>query len=236
MLYGPLGFLFALAYGNVTEQFAKDPGEIWVVARTVAAVSAWRGGGHLLAARRLWGVREGLVAAAVLAFAFLPVAYSRVAVTDVGALDRGGARADVVGARRRGRPRCATTRSRGRPPAWRSLQVHGRAGAAAARHRGAGAAAGRPACGRWPGSRWPAGGRALVFALLNPYVFGSLGDWWTDLRDQADVAADEPKPGQETGGLSYYVEQPHLGARLGGDRGGAGGRRAACCAAIWCAG
>jgi len=49
-----------------------------IVALTLA-VTYW-------AARRLWGVREGLVAAAVLSFAFLPVAYSRVAVTDVGAL------------------------------------------------------------------------------------------------------------------------------------------------------
>ena len=38
------------------------------------------------AARRLWGVREGLVAAAMMAFAFLPVTYSRIALTDVGAL------------------------------------------------------------------------------------------------------------------------------------------------------
>src|SRR4051812_3264434 len=38
------------------------------------------------AARRLWGVAEAIGAAAVLAFAFLTVAYSRYAVTDVGVL------------------------------------------------------------------------------------------------------------------------------------------------------
>ena len=87
VLYGPLGFLFELPYGNVTEQFDKDPGELWVVARTLAAVLCMAGvAATYAAARRLWGVREGLVAAAVLSFAFLPVAYSRVAVTDVGAL------------------------------------------------------------------------------------------------------------------------------------------------------
>jgi hypothetical protein len=87
VLYGPLGFLFGLSYGNVTEQFDKDPGEIWIVARTLAAVLGMAGvAAAYAAARRLWGVREGLVAAAVLAFAFLPVAYSRVAVTDVGSL------------------------------------------------------------------------------------------------------------------------------------------------------
>ena len=37
--------------------------------------------------RRLWGTCEsGWSAAAVLSFAFLPVAYSRIAVTDVGTL------------------------------------------------------------------------------------------------------------------------------------------------------
>src|SRR3954471_24244152 len=87
VLYGPLGFLFGLPYGNVTEQFDKDPEQMWVIARTLAAVLCMAGvAATYAAARRLWGVREGLVAAAVLAFAFLPVAYSRVAVTDVGAL------------------------------------------------------------------------------------------------------------------------------------------------------
>src|SRR5215210_4766203 len=59
VMYGPLGVVFDLPWGNVTEQFNKDPGQIWVVARSLAAV---------------------------LAFAFLPVSYSRIAVTDVGAL------------------------------------------------------------------------------------------------------------------------------------------------------
>ncbi len=45
-----------------------------------------------------------------------------------------------------------------------------------------------------------------MFALLNPYVIGSLGDWWRDLRDQADVAASDSKPGQRSGGLSYYLD------------------------------
>jgi hypothetical protein len=46
----------------------------------------------------------------------------------------------------------------------------------------------------------------VVFVLLNPYLFGSLGDWWSALRDQADVAASEPKPGQQSGGFSYYLD------------------------------
>jgi len=86
-MYGPLGFLFDLPFGNVTEQFDKDPTEIWVAARSLAAVLCIVGvAATYWAARRIWGVREGLVAAAILCFAFLPVAYSRVAVTDVGAM------------------------------------------------------------------------------------------------------------------------------------------------------
>jgi hypothetical protein len=42
--------------------------------------------------------------------------------------------------------------------------------------------------------------------VLNPYLFGSLDAWWSDLRDQAEVAADQPKPGQESGGVSYYLD------------------------------
>ena len=87
VMYGPLGFLFDLPFGNVTDQFDKNPTEIWIAARTLAAVLCMGGvAATYWAARRLWGIREGLVAAAMLAFAFLPVAYSRVAVTDVGAL------------------------------------------------------------------------------------------------------------------------------------------------------
>ena len=33
-----------------------------------------------------------------------------------------------------------------------------------------------------------------------------LDAWWSDLRDQAQVAADDPKPGQESGGVSYYLD------------------------------
>src|SRR5918998_1307127 len=84
VLYGPFGFLFDLPFGNVTEQFSKDPGEIWVAARTLAAVLCMAGVVAVyFTGKRLWGLREGLIAAALLAFAFLPVAYSRVAVNRV---------------------------------------------------------------------------------------------------------------------------------------------------------
>jgi MFS family permease len=206
VLYGPLGFLFGLPYGNVTEQFDKDPADIWVVARTLAAALCMVGvAATYAAARRLWGIREGLVAAAVLAFAFLPVAYSRVAVTDVGALT-GVALALMwsVRAADDGRTRDYVLAG---AAAGLAIAFKYTAGlvllplliAALARVR---ADRARPVAGL----ALAGAAAAVVFALLNPYVFGSLGDWWSDLRDQADVAASDPKPGQESGGFSYYLD------------------------------
>jgi Dolichyl-phosphate-mannose-protein mannosyltransferase len=205
-MYGPLGFLFDLPYGNVTEQFEKDPTEMWVAARTLAAALCMAGVLATYAvARRLWGVREGLVAAAVLSFAFLPVAYSRVAVTDVGAL-AGVALALLFAVR-------AAESGRLR---WYLLA--GAAGGLAVAFKYTAGLALLPlaiaAVARLRADRLrAAGGLALgglaaaaVFGLLNPYVFGSFEDWWRDLRDQADVAASDPKPGQESGGISYYFD------------------------------
>ena len=220
-LYGPLGFLFDLPYGNVTEQFDKDPGEIWIAARTLAAVLCMAGvAATYAAARRLWGVREGLVAAAVMAFAFLPVAYSRVAVTDVGAL--AGVALSLlfsVRAAEEGRTRdyALAGAAAGLAVAFKytaGLALLPLAIAALARLRGYpdGVPAKPDVGGRSPigaaagGLALGALAAALVFALLNPYLFGSLADWWRDLRDQADVAANDPKPGQASGGVSYYLD------------------------------
>jgi 4-amino-4-deoxy-L-arabinose transferase-like glycosyltransferase len=206
VLYGPLGFAFDLPWGNVTDQFGKDPTEIWIAARTLAAALGMAGvAATYFAARRLWGVREGLVAAAVLAFAFLPVAYSRVAVTDVGAL-AGVALALLWSVRAYERGRLAdyalAGAATGLAVAFKytaGLALLPLAIAALARLRADRASAiGGLALG---------GGLALaVFLALNPFLLGSLDDWWNDVRDQADVAASEPKPGQGAGGVGYYLE------------------------------
>jgi 4-amino-4-deoxy-L-arabinose transferase-like glycosyltransferase len=206
VLYGPLGFLFGLPYGNVTDQFDKDPAQIWIVARTLAAALGMAGvAATYAAARRLWGIREGLVAAAVLSFAFLAVAYSRVAVTDVGAL-AGVALALMwsVRAAEDGRTRdyALAGGAAGLAIAFKytaGLVLLPLAIAAVARLR---ADRARPLAGL----ALAGAAAAVVFALLNPFVFGSLGDWWSDLRDQADVAASDPKPGQQSGGFSYYLD------------------------------
>jgi hypothetical protein len=206
VMYGPLGWLFDLPFGNVTEQFSKDPTQIWVAARTLAAALCMVGvAATYWAARRLWGTREGLVAAAVLTFAFLPVAYSRVAVTDVGSL-AGMALALYASVR---------------------AYEEGRLGHYALAGAGAGLACGfkytaglalvplaLAALARLRRDRLRAIGglllgtavAGLVFLVLNPYLPGSFDAWWNDLHDQADVASGQPKPGQEDGGAGYYLD------------------------------
>src|SRR3954447_12561005 len=206
VIYGPLSFVFHLPWGNVTEQFNKDPTRIWVVARTLSAVLCMGGvAATYAAARRIWGAREGIVAAAILAFAFLPVSYSRIAVTDVGALI--GVALSLLGSVR--------AYERGR------LRDYALAGAAAGLALAFKYAAGlvlvplgiaalwrvRADRGRAVGGLAAGAGLAgVVFLALNPYLLSSAGSFWHDLRGQAQVAADQPKPGQQQGGLAYYLD------------------------------
>ena len=206
MMYGPLGFLFDLPFANVTEQFAKDPSEIWIAARTLAVVLGMAGVvATYWAARRLWGVREGLVAAALLSFAFLPVAYSRVAVTDVGAL--AGVALALLWAARAGEEGRTRDYALAGAAAGLAISFKYTAGLVLL-------PLGIAALARLRADRLRAVGglalggalAALVFVLLNPYLFSSLDEWWTDLRDQADVAANDRKAGQESGGFGYYLD------------------------------
>jgi hypothetical protein len=206
VMYGPLGSLFDLRFENVTEQFAKDPTQIWIAARTLAAALCMAGvAATYWSARRLWGTREGLVAAAVLSFAFLPVAYSRVAVTDVGAL------AGVAVAL------YAAVRAHERGSLRDYVLAGAAAGLAAAFKYTAGlallplavAALARLRADRFraiAGVALAAAVAGLVFVVLNPYLLGSFDAWWNDLRDQAEVASGQSKPGQESGGAAYYLE------------------------------
>jgi Dolichyl-phosphate-mannose-protein mannosyltransferase len=72
---------------DVTQSFAADPTEVFVVARTLSALlgtaSVWL---VYVVGARLFDRRAGLVGAAVLAVAFLPVFYSHHALNDAPAL------------------------------------------------------------------------------------------------------------------------------------------------------
>jgi hypothetical protein len=72
---------------DVVRDCLSDPSGMYLTGRVLATVLCMLSVVAVYAvARRLWGAAEGLAAAAVLAFAFLPVAYSRFALTDVGTL------------------------------------------------------------------------------------------------------------------------------------------------------
>ena len=207
VMYGPLGFLFDLPAGNVVDDFERDPTEVWIAARTLTALLCTAGAGCAYwVGRSLWGEREGLVAAAVISFAFLPVAYSRIAVTDAGSLigvtlalygcvrlaEAGGRRHVVVTGIAIGLALSFKYTS--------GLLLLPLAIAAGSRLRGDGLArvllmfAGAAALA------------LVVLAALNPALPLNLSEVRADLRGQAEITANVPKPGQEAGGLSYYLD------------------------------
>src|SRR5881398_2626493 len=108
-----LHLIFAVWYGGgdgVARRFATDPSDVFLLARIVAAICGTVGVGLLyVAGSRLFDRRVGLLAAGLLAVAFLPVFYSHLALNDVptligvtlalvgvGGIVRRGARADFV--------------------------------------------------------------------------------------------------------------------------------------------
>ena len=205
-MYGAPLRLFDLDYSNITEQFYVDPTEIWIASRALAAALCMVGViGVYLAASRIWGRREGLVAAALLGFAFLPVVYSRVAVTDVGALL--GVALGVLGAVKAledGRLRWYALAGIGaglaiafKYTAGLVLLPVGIAGLARLRRDRGNALA---------GVALAAGIAGLVFLAANPYALISFDEFREDVFDQAEVAADEEKPGQGGNGFSYYLD------------------------------
>ena len=73
--------------GGALRELRADPSVAYLTGRSIATVLCMLAVVSLYAiGRRLWGTAEGLAAAAILCFAFLPVAYSRLALTDAGVL------------------------------------------------------------------------------------------------------------------------------------------------------
>ena len=76
-----------VGFSDIVTQFREDPTDIYMVGRYVAvALAMFAVAGAFAVGRKLWGDLEGIAAAAIISFGFLPVAYSRYAVTDVAAL------------------------------------------------------------------------------------------------------------------------------------------------------
>ena len=204
--FSVLGHWFDLPRGNVTNQFPTDPRNIWIGARTFTAMLCMSGVVVLyLAGKRLFGRSEGLVAAAVLTFAFLAVTYSRQAVTDVGALTGVGLALLL---------------------AVKALEDGGRRWFALA-----GAAAGLALSFKYTAGLvvLPVGLAALLrlraeplrtvlsgvlallcmavtFAALNPYLIVRFGEFRDKVQAQAEVAGNLAKAGQEGSAPLYYLD------------------------------
>lgn len=104
LLHAVLAVRFGGADG-VFRAFATDPTSVWVVSRlAVAALGTAAVGLLYVAGARLLDRRVGLLAAALMAVAFLPVFYSHLALNDVPALaPEALALVGVAGVLRRGR-------------------------------------------------------------------------------------------------------------------------------------
>jgi hypothetical protein len=197
------------AFGEIVERFKLHPDVIYETSRTVAAILCMLGVVALFwAGRRLWTTGVALAAATILSFAFLPVSYSRIAVTDVGTL--APVALAIVGAVRvweDGRLR------------WWAL-AGGGAGLAVGFKYTAGlvllslvvAALARLVRDRADGLRTVALGSlvaavacVLAFFITNPYFFFEFGDAHRQLSAQAATAGDFGKVGQNGTGAGYYL-------------------------------
>jgi hypothetical protein len=191
------------------DQFKLDPTSIYETTRTVAALLCMVGVVAIFwAGRRLWDARVAIAAATLLTFAFLPVTYSRIAVTDVGVL--APVALSIVGSVRiweDGRLRWWVLAGVGAGVAVGFKYTAGLVllplgvAAIAVVVRGGREALGRAALGM---------AVALLVAVAaffatNPYFFIDFSDAHRQLSAQAETAGDFGKVGQNTTGLPYYL-------------------------------
>jgi hypothetical protein len=206
-----LHLVFELWFGSgdaLARAYATDPTSVFVVARAVAAVlgtiSVWL---LYVAGARMFGRTVGLLAAAIMAVAFLPVFYSHLALNDVPtlapvALSLFGTAGVIRYGRRRdyviagvGVGLAAATKYTGGVVVVCLLVAafqdafSGRALHSARRIVAAGLLA------------------ALAFIAANPYALLHFHEFWTGLTQQASLAAgqDPVKLGSHGSGVAYYL-------------------------------
>jgi hypothetical protein len=196
-------------FDHVIERFKLQPDAIYQTTRTLSAVLCMVGVVAVFwAGRRLWATGAGLAAAAILSFAFLPVTYSRIAVTDVGTL--APVALALVAAVRvwdDGRLRWWLLAGAGT-----GLAVGFKYTAGLALLPLAVAAIGRLVRDRRAAGRMVAVGSLaaaavclLAFFVTNPYFFFHLDDAQRQLSAQAATASDFGKVGQNGTGVGYYL-------------------------------
>jgi hypothetical protein len=219
------GGVFGGSVASLAAGFQADPTSAFETGRVIAvtlcmlAVVAVFGVG-----RRLWGPAEGVAAAAILAFAFLPVAYSRFALTDTGVLlPVAVAVYGAVRAHEDGRLRWFVLSGVAVGLAVAFKYTAGLAGVPLLVAAGLRTRRDRSALG---GFAVAAAAAALVFFATNPYFFFDLRAALTQLGEQSD-AASGPKLGQgDRSGPSYYLDSLTWGL-------GWGAALAAAVGAVW---
>lgn len=204
-------FALAARFGHAAiDRYKLDPTGVYVTTRAVAALLCLIGVVAIFwAGRRLWrGYGVALAAGALMTFAFLPVSYSRIAVTDVGTL--APVALSVLGS--------VKIWEDGRLRWW--LLAGAMAGlaigfkytaglvllpfavaAAASLVRGGREALPKVALGLVLGLLLC----ALVFFVTNPYFFFDFSNARRQLQAQATTAGDFGKVGQNSTGLPYYL-------------------------------
>jgi hypothetical protein len=197
------------SFEHVIHAYGVTPNGIYLTTRRLAAVLGIAGVvAAFWAGRRLWGSAAAVAAAALMTFAFLPVTYSRIAVTDVGVL--APVAVSIVGSVRAwedGRLRWWLLAGAGAGLAIGFKYTAGLVllpvvvAAVAGLIRG-----GRAALGRVVVGALAALGVALVvFFLTNPYFFLDFSAAHRQLSAQAATAGDFGKVGQNSTGLPYYL-------------------------------
>ena len=191
-----LHVVFSVWFGGrdgVSQLFASDPTEVWVVARVTAAalgtLSLWL---LYLAGTRLLDRRVGLLAAALGGVAFLPVFYSHLALNDVPTLaPLCLALYGIAGVLRLGRPRDY------------AVAGIGLGFAAATKYTGgivllplvaAAAAQGVVPLGRGPALRGlgvAAVASVAAFVVANPYAVLDFPAFWDGITHQSSAAGGE---------------------------------------------
>lgn len=210
LLYVVLVLWFGGGHG-LHAAYLNDPTSVFVVARAVAGVlgtgAVWL---TYLAGARLLGRWAGLLAAAVLGVAFLPVFYSHLALNDTPAL--APVALGLWGAARIARPRC--TSARARDYALAGLGV----GLAAATKYTAGIVllcllGAFVADARRPDNRVAALQRLAVglatalaaFLIVNPYALLNHHAFLTGLSDQATAVGVSKLGTNPSNGWVYYL-------------------------------
>ncbi|MDQ3850942.1 MAG: glycosyltransferase family 39 protein [Actinomycetota bacterium] len=204
--------LLALWFGGreaTATAFATEPGHVWLLARFLTAVLGTLAVGLLyLAGSRLLDRRAGLLAAGLLAVAFLPVFYSHLALNDVPTLAPIClALWGIAGVLRLGRRRDYVVAGLGLGLACATKYTGGIVLLPLLMAAGAQFAA--------PGGRRSAlrgvllaGAAALVaFVVANPYSVLDFGAFWNGVTHQSDASGDSVgKLGlTQSNGFAYYL-------------------------------